>query len=156
MLCIDMVVPLPDSVSIPYHILPAYTVSCAGDRTVFVRLMNTSNIDFELQAGQKTGEFCHLVETLDFSSSDCYSIAGSYGVHDTGHIALQLKANINSDLNAPYKNALLQTLFKFSDAFEQSLGRTDVIRHYIYTGSAPHVRQYPRRLPYAYREEAKQ
>jgi len=45
---------------------------------------------------------------------------------------------------------------KFSDVFDESLGHTDVIQHHIDTGSAPPVRQYPRRLPYAYREEAKQ
>jgi len=153
---LGMVVPLPDAASIPSHILPAYTVSCANDRSVYVRLMNTSNIDVELQVGQKIGEFCPLVETLDHSSSQCYSVASSFGVQDTASIATQLEANINSDLHSEDKNALLQTLLKFSDVFDESLGHTDVIQHHIDTGSAPPVRQYPRRLPYAYREEAKQ
>ena len=148
--------PLPDSASIPSHILPAYTVSCASDRTVYVRLMNTSNIDIELQSGQKIGEFCPLVETLDFSPSECYSAASSFEVKDTTDIATQLEANINSDLNAADKNTLLQTLMKFSDVFDESLGHNDVIQHHIDTGSAPPIRQYPRRLPYAYRDEAKQ
>ena len=96
--------PLPDSSSIPSHIFPAYTVSCASDRTVYVRLMNTSNIDVELQAGQKIGEFCPLVETLDPSASECYSVASSFGIKDTAHIALQLEANTNSNLNATDRN----------------------------------------------------
>ena len=66
---LGMVVPLPDSASILSHIFPAYTVSCATDITICVRFMNTSNIHVKLQAGQKIGEFCPLVETLDHSSS---------------------------------------------------------------------------------------
>ena len=54
---LGMVVHLPDSASIPSHIFPAYTVSCASDRTVYVRLMNTSNIYDEIQTGQKISEF---------------------------------------------------------------------------------------------------
>ena len=45
---------------------------------------------------------------------------------------------------------------QFSDVFDESLGHTYVIQHHIDTGSAPPICQYPRRLPYAYREEAKQ
>ena len=148
--------PIPNAAIIPSHILPAYTVLCANDRSVYVRLMNTFNIDVELQAGQKIGEFCPLIETLDHSSSQCYSVASSFGVQDTASIATQLEANINSDLNAEDKNALLQTLLKFSGVFDESLDHTDVIQHHIDTGSALPIRQYPRRLPYAYCEEAKQ
>jgi len=46
-----MVVLLTDDASIPSHILQAYPVSCANDRSIYVRLMNTSNIDVKLQAG---------------------------------------------------------------------------------------------------------
>ena len=45
---------------------------------------------------------------------------------------------------------------EFSDVFDETLGHTDVIQHNIDTGSALPIRQYPRRLPYAYREETKQ
>ena len=83
-------------------------------------------------------------------------MASSFGVQGIGYIASQLRANINSDLNDTDKNILLQTFLQFSDVFDESLGHTDVIQHHIDTGSAPPVRQYPRRLPYAYCEEAKQ
>ena len=39
--------------------------------------------------------------------------------------------------------------------FDESLGNTDVIQHRIDTGDSPPIRQYPRRLPFAYREEVK-
>ena len=153
---LGMVVPLPDSSGIPSHIFPAYTVSCASDGTVYVRLMNTSTIDVELQAGQMIGEFCPLVETLDHSFSECYSVASSFGIQDIDHKASKLRENINSDLNGTDKNTLLQTLLQFSDVFDESLGHRNVIQHHIDSGSAPPTRQYPRRLPYAYREDNKQ
>jgi len=79
------------------------------------------------------------------------NVASSFSAQDTASIATQLEANINSDLNAVDKNALLQTLLKLSDIFDESLGHTDVIQHHIDTGSEPTIHQYPRRLPYAYR-----
>ena len=51
-----------ESFSIPSHILSAYSVCQANSRRVPVRLMNTSNFDIELHAGQKVSEFCPLVE----------------------------------------------------------------------------------------------
>ena len=82
---LGMVVPLPDSVIILTNVLPASKVSCASDRSIYVYLMNTSNIDFELQTGQEIGEFCPLVETLDFSSFECSSVARSFGVQDNSN-----------------------------------------------------------------------
>ena len=79
------------------------------------------------------------------------NVASSFSVQDTASIATQLEANIKSDLNPEDTNALLQTLLKFSDIFDESLGHADVIQHHIDTGSAPTIHQYPRRLPYAYR-----
>ena len=86
-----MVVPLPETAkaSIPPHIFPAYTVSQADDRTVFVCLMNTPTNDFQLQAGQKIGEFCPVVETLEhppLNSSQRSYVASSFGVKDNTNI----------------------------------------------------------------------
>ena len=49
----------------------------------------------------------------------------------------------------------MQTLLEFSDVFEDSLGHTNVVTHNINTGDATPIRQYPRRLPYAYRGETR-
>jgi len=43
----------------------------------------------------------------------------------------------------------------FSDIFEETLGHTNVVQHKIDTGDSRPMRQYPRRLPYAYREETR-
>ena len=41
---------------------------------------------------------------------------------------------------------------QYSDVFDPSLGHTAIIAHKIDAGAAP-IRRYPKRLPYAYREE---
>jgi len=43
----------------------------------------------------------------------------------------------------------------FSDIFEETLGHTNVVQDKIDTGDSRPMRQYPRRLPYAYREETR-
>ena len=42
---------------------------------------------------------------------------------------------------------------QYLDVFDPSLGHTTVITHKIDTCDAAPIRQYPRRLPYSYREE---
>ena len=52
---------------------------------------------------------------------------------------------------------LYDLLFEFSDVFSEGshdLGRTDFVQHQINTGVAAPIRQAPRRLPLARREEA--
>ena len=44
-----------------------------------------------------------------------------------------------------------KTLLEFSVVFEYSPGHTNVVTHIINIGDATPIRQYPRRLPYAYR-----
>lgn len=60
---LGMISPFPSSdMLLSLNILPAYSVCQANSRSVPVRLMNTSHLHIELQAGQKVGEFCPLVE----------------------------------------------------------------------------------------------
>ena len=52
------------------------------------------------------------------------------------------------------RDILMQTLLKYSDVFDDKvLGHTEAITHKIDTGSAAPIRQLPRRLPCAYRQE---
>ena len=44
---------------------------------------------------------------------------------------------------------------QYHDVFQPNLGETDVIQHRINTATSPPIRQYPRRLPYAYREKTR-
>ena len=119
--------------------------------------MNISNVDLELHAGQKLGKFCPLVETYDpevfhdmphDTSNSCSTISNL-------DLASQLASQTDSSLNRHDMDTLLQTLLKCSDVFEDSLGHTNVIQHKIEAGSSQPIRQYPRRLPCDYREEAR-
>ncbi len=118
--------------------------------------MNTSNIDFELQAGQKVAQFSPLVEVFPTLNTpkdpdqnhQAFSITSS-------DIKAQIEAAISKDLCPSDKQKLHQTLLEFSDVFDESLGHTDVVQHRIDTGDSPPIRQYPWRLPCAYREEVK-
>ena len=105
----------------------------------------------------KVGQSCPLVETYDLqvfydtphdTSISCSTISNV-------DLASQLAIQIDPALNRNYKDTLLQTLLKFSDVFEDSLRHTNVIQHKIETGSSQSIRQYPRRLPCAYREQAR-
>ena len=62
-----------------------------------------------------------------------------------------------TDLTAEEARQLYDLLYEFSDVFSESshdLGRTDMVKHLINTGGAAPIRQPPRRLPLAKREEA--
>ena len=63
---LGMITPIVDS-DLACSLLVAHTVCQAEGRNVPVRLMNSSNLDLQLHAGQKVGLFCPLVETY----SDC-------------------------------------------------------------------------------------
>ena len=60
-------------------------------------------------------------------------------------------------LSTPEQKEVYQFLTEFSDLFSsgpQDLGCTDLVQHRINTGQTPPIRQPPRRLPLAKREEA--
>lgn len=61
---------------------------------------------------------------------------------------------INCNLNETEKNSVLEVLSEFEDVFEATIGHTDVVTHTIDTGNSIPIKHRPRRLPYAYRDEA--
>ena len=120
-----MVSPMSDNLTLPSNILAAYSVCQVQGRTLPVRIMNTSNVDIELHAGQKVSEFCPVLDT-----PDTYECMVS-----------------TAELSSPS--------LQFTDVFEERLGHTNVVQHTIDTGNNAPIRQYPRRLPYVYRAETR-
>ena len=55
--------------SLPAQLLVAYSVNQAKGRQVSFRIMNTSNCDITLQAGQQIGEYCPLLEILSSAAN---------------------------------------------------------------------------------------
>ena len=51
------------------------------------------------------------------------------------------------------KHAVLETLLELSDVSDETLGHRDVVTHKIDTGNGAPICQYPRQLPYAYRQD---
>ena len=149
--------PMQDELPLSASIFAAYSVSQAEGRHIPVRLMNCSNIDIELQPGQKVSEFCPLVESPVASDNlECSSFANMNMTCSTSSvidIQSDLENAISPSLSPLERRTLLKTLMEYSDVFAPSLGHTTVITHKIDTGDAAPIRQYPRRLPYAYREE---
>ena len=161
---LGMIAPIADDGSFPSNILAAYTVCQAQGCKVLTRLMNTSSCDVELQAGQRVSEFCSLVESFDsllptslVNSEVSAQCSTSDNVFPPDYTLLyqELEDAISPALPASDKATLLHTLRAFADVFDDQLGYTDVIQHRIDTGSASPIRQYPCRLPFAYREEAR-
>ena len=153
---LGMVTPIQDDSPLSASIFPAYSVSQAEGRHIPVRLMNCSNIDIELQAGQKVSEFCPLVESpVADDTPECFSPTSMNMACTTSVSDIQgdLENALSPSLSPPERCTLLETLMQYSDVFDPSLGHTTVITHKIDTGDAAPIRQYPRRLPYAYREE---
>ena len=62
---LGMVSPISDNLTLPSNILAAYSVCQVQGWTLPVRIMNTSNVDIELHAGQKVSEFCPVIDTPD-------------------------------------------------------------------------------------------
>ena len=153
---LGIITPL-DGLSFPSSFLAAYTVCQAKGIDVIVRLIYTSNVDLELRAGQKVAQFYPLVESCDpqvFHDTP-HDTSISCSIISNVHLANQLASQTDPSLNRNDKDTLLQTLLKFSDVFEDSLGHTNVIQHKIETGSSQSIPQYRRRLPYDYREETR-
>ena len=153
---LGMTSPLLDSTTLSSSVIVSYTVCQASSRCIPVRLMNTSNVDIQLLAGQRVSDFSPLVEN-DLSAPSLSADESSVTCSTVSCVDLkgQLGAALSPSLSGPEKQHLLSTLLTFSDVFEESLGHTDVVQHKIDTGDSRPIRQYPRRLPFAYREETK-
>jgi len=154
---LGMVAPIQQD-SLPNHLLVAYSINQAVGRQVALRVMNTSNCDIILQAGQQIGEYCPLLDTpysVDTQNTSLCNDTKAFSCQPATKLSLeeQLKAVISPSLNKHDRQVILDTLLRYEDVFDESLGYTDVITHKINTGDTAPIRQYPRRFPYAYREE---
>ena len=148
-----MITPKP-SANLPPSLQVAYTICNAGQggKGIPVRIMNASNTDIEMFAGQKIADFCPMIESLQ-----CPFPGVNYVASTAAHPSVQdeLSAALSGSLPVNDRRILLDTLMQYTDVFQPDLGETDVIQHRINTGTSPPIRQYPRRLPYAYREETR-
>ena len=69
----------------------------------------------------------------------------------------KVNAVIDTSLTSDDRESVQRLLCKYSDvfAFDETLSHTTITTHQINTGTSPPIKQAPRRLPYAHRDEAK-
>ena len=139
------------------HYVVAFTLNNAtADSKVSVRVMNPSDSPIQLYKGQKIAQFQPVFESIStptqLSSSQICGSINSMAAMEPGTFN-ELEGAINPQLLHSDRQALLNTLLNFPDVFNSGLGHTSVTDHKIDTGDSPPIRQYPRRLPYQFREE---
>ena len=86
---------------------------------------------------------CSSFTNMDMTCSTCSVI----------DIQSDLENALSPSLSPLERRTLLKKLMQYSDVFDPGLGHTTVITHKIDIGDAAPVCQYPRHLPYGYREE---
>ena len=156
---VGMVCSLGESNDLPCF--TAYTVSKAAGRKIIVGMLNPSQSEVELHAGQKIARFWPVSESVaepQCSSSVVSNLCASLSeplVLDA-QTRSELEAALSPNLSATDRQKLLNTLKSFPDVFNDGLGHTSVLSHHINTGNSAPIRQYPRRLPYHYRGEVDQ
>ena len=67
----------------------------------------------------------------------------------------KLNAVIETSLTSDDRKRVQRLSCKYSYVFDETLSHTTITTHKINTGTSPPIKQAPRRLPYAHRDEAK-
>ena len=147
---LGMVAPIQND-SLPAQLLVAYSVNQAKGRQVSLRIMNTSNYDITLQAGQQIGEYCPLLQILSFTvevKDSQFTTDKVFACQTVSNLKMvtERKTAISPSLNKYDRKIILDTLLKYPDVFSESLSNTDVVTHKIDTGDSAPIRQYPRRF----------
>ena len=149
---LGMVTPISSG---PSDLHSAYSVCNSNNRSLLIRLLNTGQERIELQKGAKIAEFCPVVyqpSNSDQNNDHTQVVGGVFKENqETIH---ELKSAISPILSEHDQKALLSTLSKYLDVFDNKLGHTSVVTHSIDTGDSPPICQRPRRMPYAYRQDA--
>lgn len=120
-----------------------------------VRMVNLTNEPRQITSGIEVAT-CEPVESIVHPTSSPLSEPTSPDEGLPEHLK-DLYLRSATGLTDDQQHQLHNLLLEFQDIFSRGphdLGRTGVTKHKINTGDAPPVRQHPRRLPFAQREEA--
>ena len=133
----------------------SHMVAHPKGKTVPLRIMNTSLDPVELTSGRKVAQF-HQLLTSKVKMSEFVSTSNTACsvTNSTVDFESQVQESISPHLNGQDRAKLTQLLRNFSDIFGDKLSKCNVTSHKINTGKHLPIKQRPRRLPYAYREES--
>ena len=120
--------------------------------------MNSSHEPVELTPGRKIAEFHQLVKSKPQSEQYTKTPNATCATtcSETADFQSQVHEAISPHLNEKDRIKLAQLLSEFSDVFDDKLDTCNVTSHKINTGRNTPTKQRPRRLFYAYRDEADQ
>ena len=126
----------------------------SGKNVYSVHLMNLSEEDITLSAGQYIGEAeeVNLLSNKNNVSAPMRPLSTPTMAHDlSGHIKELFKETCEREqLDIITAESPKSLLIKYADVFAQhddDLGRTNLVQHDINTGDTPPIRQPPRRVP---------
>ena len=120
-----------------------------------LRMVNLTNEPRQIPSGKEVAT-CEPVESIVYPSSDSHRkhVSPDEGLPEHLQDLYLRSTNGSTD---DQQHQLRNLLLEFQDIFSRGLhdlGRTGVTKHKINTGDASPVRQHPRRLSFAQREEA--
>ena len=116
-----------------------------------VRMMNITDQTQQLKRGVEVAQ-CQELDSVGQACAE--EVSAGQGVPP--HL-VSLFERSTADLGKAEAEQVRQLLVEYADVFSKGpmdLGHTDAVKHHIRTGNAPPIRQQPRRLPIALREEA--
>lgn len=140
---------------LPPDVMVGKTLVDAQQDYVPVRVINLSGQPRTICQGTEVAG-CEPVESVIHQQHDFIPDSQVIGYDLPEHLK-DLYARSTEGLNAGQQRQLHKLLLEFQDIFSkgpQDLGKTGLAKHEINTGDAVPVRQHPRRLPLAQREEA--
>ena len=121
------------------------------NRTVPLRL-NASTTQIELVSGENLADSCPLIESCLSSQPH---VCGAVGNKTTPQvISDKIESIIDPSLQGGKRGKLKNLLLEFSDVFDENLGHTTILTHEINTGNSTPIKQHPRRIPFAHRDES--
>ena len=129
------------------------------NKDVPLRLTNLSDLPHRIKKGTELAvcePVCGVSITDDYGESAGHTRKTQVETNFPNHLK-ELYERSTTGLDATEKQVLCNLLCEFSTLFSQrphDLGRTDLVKHHIHTGTAPPVRQPPRCFPLTKREEA--
>ncbi len=126
-----------------------------GQPTIPVRVMNLTDQERRVRKGADIAT-CEIVQSVLKTNEVTSSVLEARDVELPGHLK-ELYGRSTTGLNPGEQEQVLNFLREFSDVFSKGphdLGQTDAVKHQIDTRGAAPIRQPPRRLPLAKREEA--
>lgn len=141
--------------TLPPGVMVGKTLVNAQRDYIPVRMVNLTNEPRQIPSGIEVAT-CEPVESIVHPTSNPLSEPTSPDEGLPEHLN-DLYLRSATGLTNDQQHQLHNLLLEFQDIFSRGphdLGRTGVTKHKINTGDAPSVRQHPRRLPLAQREEA--